>query len=77
MLSKYGSSLFIYGVDANRSVKCSQCVAKNNRVSFYVFLVLIFILEVMLFDFKASFMSTHFWPMRLVYKLISPILNKL
>lgn len=60
-----------------RNVKCSQCVAKNNRVSFYVFLVLIFILEIMLFDFKASFINTKFWPLRLVYKLISPLLNKL
>ena len=69
--------VYIWGSCHNGGIICSQCVAQNNRVSFYVFISLIFILEMMLFDFKASFIYTQFWPLKLLHKLFSPILSKL
>ena len=60
-----------------KNVICSQCVARNNKVSFYVFLILLFVLEVMLIDIKPFFLIVKYWPFELMYKVFSPIFKKL
>ena len=56
---------------------CSQCVARNNKMSFYVFIILLFILEIMLINIKTSFMTVHYLPLQMLYRLFSPFFDKL
>ena len=56
---------------------CRQCVARNNKMSFYVFIILLFILEIMLLNIKTSFMTVHYLPLQMLYRLFSPFFDKL
>lgn len=56
---------------------CRQCVARNNKMSFYVFIILLFILEIMLLNIKTSFMTVHYLPLQMLYRFFSPFFDKL
>ena len=59
------------------SVISRQCVAKNNIISFYLFLVYIFLLEALHYELDSSIFILKFTPISYLYRFFSRWLQQL